>query len=133
MSPVGSQLEHHSDKSKFCSDLNKQKGCELSECLLRSQQKFPDFQAEYEGSIPFTRSTILCDFLRRTAIFCDRARSMAPHRLFRPLRPCNIPHDGWNGDFKFFSWLEGVVCTTRAPGDQEQSHQGQCESTSRVD
>jgi hypothetical protein len=58
--PVDSQLEHHSDKSEFCSDLNKLKGCELSECLLRPQQKFEDFQAEYEGSIPFTRSTIFC-------------------------------------------------------------------------
>ncbi|KYK50129.1 hypothetical protein A1D31_22740 [Bradyrhizobium liaoningense] len=55
--PVDSELEHHSDKNEFCSDFNKQKGCELSECLLRAQQKFEDFQAEYEGSIPFTRSS----------------------------------------------------------------------------
>lgn len=46
--PVDSELEHHSDKNEFCSDFNKQKGCELSECLLKAQQKFEDFQAKYD-------------------------------------------------------------------------------------
>jgi hypothetical protein len=46
--------KRHSDKVKFCNDLNKPKGCELSESALRAQWKFEDFQAEYEGSIPFT-------------------------------------------------------------------------------
>ena len=46
----------HSDKEKFRSDLNRPKGCEISERLLKTLQKFGDFQAEYEGSIPFTRS-----------------------------------------------------------------------------
>jgi hypothetical protein len=32
--------------------------------------KFPDFQAEYEGSIPFTRS----DFVRYSTILYDMAR-----------------------------------------------------------
>jgi hypothetical protein len=27
--------------------------------------------------------------------------------------------DGLEREFKFFNWLEGPVCTTCAPGDQE--------------
>jgi hypothetical protein len=46
----------HSDKEKFCSDLNRPKSCKISEWVLKTLQKFKDFQAEYEGSIPFTRS-----------------------------------------------------------------------------
>jgi hypothetical protein len=46
----------HSDKEKFCSDLNRPKSCKISEWVLKTLQKFEDFQAEYEGSIPFTRS-----------------------------------------------------------------------------
>ena len=46
----------HSDKEKFCSDLNRPDGCKMSERLLKTLRKFADFQAEYEGSIPFTRS-----------------------------------------------------------------------------
>jgi len=46
----------HSDKEKFCSDLNRSKSCKISEWVLKTLQKFEDFQAEYEGSIPFTRS-----------------------------------------------------------------------------
>ncbi len=30
----------------------------MSERLLKTLEKFADFQAEYEGSIPFTRSII---------------------------------------------------------------------------
>jgi hypothetical protein len=58
-------VDRHSDKRKFCNDLNKQKGCELSECVLKVRRKFEDFQAEYEGSIPFTRS--ICFPTRTTA------------------------------------------------------------------
>jgi hypothetical protein len=46
----------HSDKEKFCSNLNRPKSCEMSERLLKTMRKSGDFQAEYEGSIPFTRS-----------------------------------------------------------------------------
>jgi hypothetical protein len=46
----------HSDKERFRSDLNRPKGREMSERLLKTSRKFGDFQAEYEGSIPFTRS-----------------------------------------------------------------------------
>ncbi|MCC8938024.1 hypothetical protein H8A99_16480 [Bradyrhizobium sp. Arg68] len=31
---------------------------------LKSQRKFEDFQAEYEGSIPFTRSNLISSLLR---------------------------------------------------------------------
>ena len=48
----------HSDKEKFCSDLNRPKSCKISEWVLKTLQKFEDFQAEYEGSIPFTRSSV---------------------------------------------------------------------------
>jgi hypothetical protein len=47
---------HQSDKEKFRSDLNRPEGCKMSERLLKILRKFADFQAEYEGSIPFTRS-----------------------------------------------------------------------------
>jgi hypothetical protein len=29
-------------------------------------------------------------------------------------------------EFMFFNWLEGRMCTTCAPGDQEKSIEGQC-------
>ena len=45
-----------SDKEKFGSDLNRPESCKMSERLLKTLRKFADFQAEYEGSIPFTRS-----------------------------------------------------------------------------
>jgi hypothetical protein len=48
--------DRHYDKEKFCSDLNRPESCDMSERLLKTLQKFEDFQAEYEGSIPFTRS-----------------------------------------------------------------------------
>jgi len=51
-----SRLDRHSDKRKFCNGLNKRKSCELSEYELSAQRIFEDFQAEYEGSIPITRS-----------------------------------------------------------------------------
>jgi hypothetical protein len=34
--------------------------------------------------------------------------------------------DGLEREFKFFNWLEGRMCTTCAPGDQEKSIEGQC-------
>ena len=46
----------YSDKEKFRSDLNRPESCKMSERLLKTLRKFADFQAEYEGSIPFTRS-----------------------------------------------------------------------------
>jgi hypothetical protein len=49
----------HSDKEKFRSDLNRPKSCEMSERLLKTLRKSGDFQAEYEGSIPFTRSKVI--------------------------------------------------------------------------
>jgi hypothetical protein len=48
----------HSDKEKFRRDLNRPKSCEMSERLLKTLRNFGAFQAEYEGSIPFTRSKI---------------------------------------------------------------------------
>jgi hypothetical protein len=46
----------HSDKEKFRSDLNRPESCERSEPLLKTLGKSGDFQAEYEGSIPFIRA-----------------------------------------------------------------------------
>src|SRR6266436_9196928 len=46
----------HSDKEQFCSSLNHPEGCKKSE-LSCTRCEIPDFQAEYEGSIPFTRSS----------------------------------------------------------------------------
>ena len=48
----------HSDKEKFHSDLNRPESYEMSERLLKTLRKSGDFQAEYEGSIPFTRSNL---------------------------------------------------------------------------
>ena len=48
----------HSDKEKFRNDLNRPKGCRISEQLLKTLRKFSDFQAEYEGSLYFTRSNV---------------------------------------------------------------------------
>jgi len=46
----------YSGKEKFRSDLNRPESCKMLERLLKTLRKFADFQAEYEGSIPFTRS-----------------------------------------------------------------------------
>jgi hypothetical protein len=48
----------HSDKEKFRSDLNRPKSCEMSERLLKTLRKSGAFQAEYEASIPVTRSNV---------------------------------------------------------------------------
>ena len=56
----------HSDKEKFLSDLNCPKSFKTSERLLKTLQKFGDFQAEYEGSIPFIRSSYFIDLARRS-------------------------------------------------------------------
>ena len=61
---------HHSDKEKFCSDLNRPEGCKMSERLLKTLPKFADFQAEYEGSIPFTRFNVFSAL--------DRAQNLIP-------------------------------------------------------
>ena len=45
----------HSGKEKVRSDLDRPESCEMSERLLKILRKSGDFQAEYEGSIPFTR------------------------------------------------------------------------------
>jgi hypothetical protein len=52
----------HSDKEKLRSDLNRSESCEISERLLKTLWKSEDFQAEYEGSIPFTRFNVRCGF-----------------------------------------------------------------------
>jgi hypothetical protein len=46
----------HSDKAKSRSDLNRPESGEISERLLKTLRNSGDFQAEYEGSIPFTHS-----------------------------------------------------------------------------
>jgi hypothetical protein len=52
----GARARRHSDKEKFRSDLNRPESCEMSERFLKTLRKSGDFQAEYEGSIPFNRS-----------------------------------------------------------------------------
>jgi hypothetical protein len=37
----------HSDKEKFCSNLNRPESCEMSERLLETLRKSGDFQSEY--------------------------------------------------------------------------------------
>jgi hypothetical protein len=46
----------YSDQEKFRNDLNRPNCCEMSEGLLKTLQNSGNFQAEYEGSNPFTRS-----------------------------------------------------------------------------
>jgi hypothetical protein len=41
----------HSDKQKFRSDLNRSKGCEMSERLLKTLRRSGDFQAEYTPAV----------------------------------------------------------------------------------
>src|SRR5215470_13227819 len=40
---------------------------------------------------------------------------------------CDLSRDGLEPEFKSFNRLEGRVCTTCAPRDQEKSHHNQCE------
>ena len=51
-------------------------GCDLSEEPLKNLAKASDFQAEYEGSIPFTRSNSFQALLWRPADFIPT--KMAP-------------------------------------------------------
>jgi hypothetical protein len=46
----------HSDKEKFRSYLNRPDCWKMSEQHLKTLRISRDFQAEYDGSIPFTRS-----------------------------------------------------------------------------
>jgi len=48
----------HSDKEKFCNDLNGPKNAENVRMAAENTTIFLDFQAEYEGSVPFTRSSL---------------------------------------------------------------------------
>jgi hypothetical protein len=74
----------HSDKEEFCSNLGEQEELIVSELTLKTLQQFEDFQAEYEGSIPFTRS----DFLRYSMTFA-RFNTLLNAMLTR--RPLNKP------------------------------------------
>jgi hypothetical protein len=38
-------------------------------------------------------------------------------------------NDGLEREFKFFNWLDGGVCTTCAPADQEKSIDGKFEQS----
>jgi hypothetical protein len=51
---MNAEWRSHSDKEKFRSDLNRSESRDMSERLLKTLRKSRDFQAEYEGSIPFT-------------------------------------------------------------------------------
>ncbi len=62
----------HSDKEKFPSDLNRPESYEMSERLLKTLRKSGDFQAEYEGSIPFTRSSLFIDLSERVGFHSDK-------------------------------------------------------------
>jgi hypothetical protein len=85
----------HSDKEKFCSDLNRSKSCKISEWVLKTLQKFEDFQAEYEGSIPFTRSSLFTvkrvGFIPTNGLLCtfcwhsDRRLRVPPQSTPKPL------------------------------------------------
>jgi len=46
----------HSDCQKFCDDLNLTRRLRFVRIYYENIGKVGDFQAEYEGSIPFTRS-----------------------------------------------------------------------------
>src|SRR5216683_7185733 len=61
-----------SDKEKFRSDLNRPESYEMSERLLKTLRKSGDFQAEYEGSIPFTRSSLFIDLSERVGFHSDK-------------------------------------------------------------
>jgi hypothetical protein len=70
------RVDRHSDKEKFCSDLNRPTSCEMSERPLKTLGKSGDFQAEYEGSIPFTRSKIFGHFCERRFAIPTRAAAV---------------------------------------------------------
>ncbi|UFW46423.1 MULTISPECIES: hypothetical protein [Bradyrhizobium] len=108
VAPVDSQLQHHSDKSEFRSDLNKLKGCELSECLLRPQQKFEDFQAEYEGSIPFTRS-IKISYKKQSLAGFPRRGSRLVFRFPYNVRTTKHESCAWVSESFCDEWLETSI------------------------
>jgi hypothetical protein len=56
--PPQQQPQRRSDSAKLSFEIYGAFGRDLSEEPLKNLAKAPDFQAEYEGSIPFTRSNI---------------------------------------------------------------------------
>jgi hypothetical protein len=54
----------HSDNEKFCNDLKGSKKLQNVRMAFESVSRSSDFQAEYEGSIPFTRSSLSIDLAR---------------------------------------------------------------------
>jgi hypothetical protein len=54
--PPQQQPKSRSDSAKLSLKSIAKFGCDLSEKPLKNLAKASDFQAEYEGSIPFTRS-----------------------------------------------------------------------------
>jgi hypothetical protein len=55
---INAQVVILSDKEKFRGDLDRPNSCEMSEWLLKTLQNSGDVQAECEGSIPFTSSSL---------------------------------------------------------------------------
>jgi hypothetical protein len=56
VNPERVHRRRHSDNEKFCSSLNHPQGMQNVRIANEQVAEFGDFQAEYEGSIPFTRS-----------------------------------------------------------------------------
>jgi len=56
--PPQQQPQGRSDSAKLSFEIYGMFGCVLSEEPLKNLAQASDFQAEYEGSIPFTRSNV---------------------------------------------------------------------------
>jgi hypothetical protein len=82
----------HSDKEKFPGDLNWSESYEMSERLLKTLRNSGGFQAEYEGSIPVTRSKIFGHFSHCSVSIPTRSLALIRTNV-RPLfeTPGNVP------------------------------------------
>jgi len=90
----------HSDKEKFRSDLKGPKSGKKSERLLKTLRKSGAFQAEYEGSIPFTRSNVFRHISKPpVSILTTRLTADLSSSVFQPSEmalspPRNLPDSG---------------------------------------
>jgi hypothetical protein len=89
----------HSDREKFRSDLNRPESYEMSERLLNTLRKSGDFQAEYEGSLYFTRSNVF-RVLAGAADFVP-TNPDAPFQGAGATSSSDICHQSGGGEFNY--------------------------------
>ena len=93
----------------------------MLERVLKTLRKFPDFQAEYEGSIPFTRLNVFCALLPAPDFIPTNAAAFEDLFQERKMRPSYCRH--WVNPFALAGPGERCVL---GPLKHHPSDQGGC-------